>query len=224
MMAEMPPDQRPAKTRALATDYDGTLAQKGRVDDRTLAALERLRADGWTLLLVTGRNLDDVARVFPDLPVFDRVVAENGALVAGADGHIRKLGPAPDPILLSALELRAVPYSTGRVAVHTLTAYEAPVLQAIRDSGAEVAISRNKGALMLLPRGVDKAAGLRAALDELGVDPAAVVGVGDAENDLPFLQICGRAYACADALPAVRAAAGRYTRSVRELVEELLGD
>jgi hydroxymethylpyrimidine pyrophosphatase-like HAD family hydrolase len=209
--------------RVLASDYDGTLARDGRVDGATLAAVEKLQAAGWKLVLVTGRNLDDVARVFPELTLFDRVVAENGALVAGSEGVVRRLGPAPAPALLEALRRQAVPYSTGHVIVHALTVHEQQVREAVRQSGADVAVSLNKGALMLMPQGVDKAAGLRTALSELGCDPSAAVGVGDAENDLPFLEISGAAYACGDALPAVRAAAGRYTPSVRDLVIELLG-
>ncbi len=43
--------------RALATDFDGTIAHDGVVDDATIAALERARAAGLCLLLVTGREL-----------------------------------------------------------------------------------------------------------------------------------------------------------------------
>jgi hydroxymethylpyrimidine pyrophosphatase-like HAD family hydrolase len=208
---------------ALATDYDGTLAHHGRVDPATVTGLERLRAAGWKLVLVTGRNLDDVAGVCPELTLFDRVVAENGAMVARRDGDVRLLGPPPEPRLLQALQRQGVRYSTGRVIVHTLTTQRAAVEAAVAESAARVQVSLNKGALMLLPIGVDKGAGLRAALEDLGVQPAAVVGAGDAENDLPFLRICGRAYACADSLPEVRAAAGRYTPSVLALVNEVLG-
>jgi hydroxymethylpyrimidine pyrophosphatase-like HAD family hydrolase len=207
---------------ALATDYDGTLARDGRVDGATLAALDALRAVGWKLVLVTGRNLDNVAAVFPQLTLFDRVVAENGALVGAHDGDVTLLGPPPDRSLLQALERRGVSYSTGRVIVHTLTAQRAAVDAALAESAARVEVSLNKGALMLLPAGIDKAAGLRAALHDLGVEPAMVIGVGDAENDLPFLEVCGRAYACADAVPEVKAAVGRYTPNVAALVSELL--
>ena len=66
---------------ALACDYDGTLAHHGRVDEATLAALERLLATGRKLILVTGRELPDLLSVFPHLGLFERVVAENGALL-----------------------------------------------------------------------------------------------------------------------------------------------
>jgi uncharacterized protein YciI len=66
---------------ALATDYDATLASHGRVDEQTIAALERLKASGRRLLLVTGRELPDLKRVFDRLDLFDVVVAENGSLL-----------------------------------------------------------------------------------------------------------------------------------------------
>src|SRR5262245_3968957 len=50
----------PMRYLALACDYDGTIAHHGRVDDDTLAALRRVRASGRKLLLVTGRELDDL--------------------------------------------------------------------------------------------------------------------------------------------------------------------
>lgn len=66
---------------ALATDYDGTLARQGKVDEPTLAAIDRLRESGRRLILVTGRELDDLIQVFPEIDRFDRVVAENGAVL-----------------------------------------------------------------------------------------------------------------------------------------------
>src|SRR5262245_12077571 len=53
--------------QALASDYDGTLAKDGRVDAATVEALERLRATGRRTILVTGRELDDLAVTFDRL-------------------------------------------------------------------------------------------------------------------------------------------------------------
>jgi polynucleotide 5'-kinase involved in rRNA processing len=80
--------------------------------------------------------------------------------------------------------------------------------------------------VMVLPPGMNKAAGLRAALRELEVSPHNVVGVGDAENDYSFMHACGCAAAVANALPMVKEAADiRLTADhgdgVIELVERL---
>jgi hypothetical protein len=83
---------------ALCTDYDGTIAHHGVVDEPTIAALEKLRASGRRLLLVTGRELEDLQRVFDRLDLFERVVAENGALIyRPATREERVLCEAPPP-------------------------------------------------------------------------------------------------------------------------------
>jgi HAD superfamily hydrolase (TIGR01484 family) len=66
---------------ALALDYDGTLAEHGIVDQKTLNALRRFKETGRKLILVTGRELADLKRVFQEFDLFGRVVAENGALL-----------------------------------------------------------------------------------------------------------------------------------------------
>ena len=60
-----PASKQDMRFLVLAADYDGTLATEGKVDDSTLDALERLRASGRKLILVTGRHLPDICRVFP---------------------------------------------------------------------------------------------------------------------------------------------------------------
>src|SRR5580700_5070769 len=96
---------------ALATDYDGTIADDGVVDGPTLAALERLRGGARRLILVTGRELNDLRRVMPRLDLFDLVVAENGALLYDPASHQeRALGEAPPAAFVERLrELAVVP-------------------------------------------------------------------------------------------------------------------
>ena len=66
---------------ALATDYDGTIAEDGVVAEATLEALRELKQSGRKLLLVTGRQLPDLKKVHPEISLFDLVVAENGGLL-----------------------------------------------------------------------------------------------------------------------------------------------
>lgn len=66
---------------ALACDYDGTLATQGRVNAETVDALQHVLASGRKLILVTGRQLEDLLGIFPQVNLFERVVAENGALL-----------------------------------------------------------------------------------------------------------------------------------------------
>ena len=199
-------NRRPQQFLALAADYDGTIAHHGIVDDTTSDALERFKKTGRRLILVTGRNLPDLKRVFPRMPLFDRVVAENGALVYDpATEHESVIAAPPPPAFIDALKQRNVsPLSVGRSIVATWEPHGATVLEVIRDLGIDLQIIFNKGAVMVLPQGINKATGLAAALRDLDVSPATVIGVGDAENDLAFLRACACAAAVANALPSVK--------------------
>lgn len=215
----------------LATDYDGTIAHHGRVDDATRSALERLRATGRRLVLVTGREIDDLKHVCPNLELFDWIVAENGALLYRPSSREEKaLGPSPPAAFVEALKQRGVgPLSVGRVIVATWEPHEATVLDVIRQQGLELQVIFNKGAVMVLPAGVNKATGLTAALKEMGLSPHEAVGVGDAENDHAFLTLCECSAAVANALPAVKERADFVTPSghgagVTELTAHMIGN
>ena len=99
----------------VATDYDGTLAHHGRVDKPTIAALERLKASGRKLIMVTGRELLDLTRIFDRFDLFDVVVAENGSLLYFPETEEERLvAAAPPPELVAALRNRGVePLSIG---------------------------------------------------------------------------------------------------------------
>jgi hydroxymethylpyrimidine pyrophosphatase-like HAD family hydrolase len=214
---------------ALATDYDGTIADDGVVDEPTLAALERLRGGGRRLILVTGRDLTNLQRAMPRLDLFDLVVAENGALLYDPISHEeRALGDAPPPAFVERLrELEVAPLWLGRVVVATWGSNAGKVLSAIHDLGLELQITLNRSAVMVLPTGVTKASGLHGALAQLGLSPLNCIGVGDAENDLAFLDVCGLPVAVANALPSVRKRAAFVTAGARgagvaELIDLLL--
>lgn len=215
---------------ALATDYDGTIAHDGGVDEPTWDALARLKASGRKLLLVTGRELDDLLHVCPHVDRFDLVVAENGAVLYTPDGdHVRTLAEPPPAEFVARLRAENLPMSVGRVIVATWVPHEHQVLTAIRDLGLGWQVIFNKNAVMALPVGVTKATGLAAALAGLDIKLEQVVGVGDAENDHAFLAVCGVAAAVANALPALKERAdvvltGERGAGVAELIDRLLAD
>ena len=98
-----------ARFQALAVDYDGTLAHHGSVDEATVSALQRVRASGRRLLLVTGRELPSLFRAFAHTSLFDLVVAENGGLLyEPATGRERPLAEPPPEKLVGALRSAGV--------------------------------------------------------------------------------------------------------------------
>jgi HAD superfamily hydrolase (TIGR01484 family) len=216
---------------ALTCDYDGTLAKHGAVADETLAALERLRATGRKVVLVTGRVLSDLLAILPRPELFDRIVAENGAVLYRPIGREeRVLAEAPPPWFVDRLRENGVaPLSVGRAIVATHASQDRAVLDVIRQCGLEVRMVYNQDALMVLPAEVGKGSGLRVALQELGMSPHEVVGIGNAENDHAFLALCECSATTADAVPSLRERAdlvtkGENGRGVVELVDGLLDD
>jgi hydroxymethylpyrimidine pyrophosphatase-like HAD family hydrolase len=175
---------------ALASDYDGTLATEGTVRPRTVAAIERLIASGRKLILVTGRILDDLLIVFPQANLCTSIVAENGAVLYQPATRERKLLCAPPPqAFVDALRAKGVtPLDLGEAIIGSLRPHEQSALEAIRDLGLEYQVIFNRESVMVLPSGVNKASGLRAALKELRLSPHNVVAVGDSENDHALLQ------------------------------------
>lgn len=216
---------------ALATDYDGTLAREGRVAGPVRDALARLKAAGRKVILVTGRELEDLRQAFPEAGLFDCIVAENGAHIYRPDtGEERLLGAAPPAAFDGELRRRGVPgFARGRVIVATHEPWQDAVLEGIRVLGLEHQVIFNKGAVMVLPPGVNKASGLAAALDDMGLSPRNVVAIGDAENDNALLDYCECGVAVADALPGLKSRADIVTRGgagegAIELIDRMLAD
>ncbi len=214
---------------ALACDYDGTLAHDGRVADNTLSQLERVRASGRKLILVTGRELPDLLATFPRIDLFDWVVAENGCLLYRPSTQEKKpLGQPPPAKFIVELQKRKVePLSVGQAIVATWTPHETTVLEVIRELGLELQLIFNKGAVMVLPAGQNKATGLAAALKEMKLSPHNVAAIGDAENDHAFLKLCECSVATANALPMVKESVDFVTggingAGVSELIDELI--
>jgi len=214
---------------ALATDYDGTLASHGTVEPQTVEAVRRLAATGRKLILVTGRRIDDLIQVFPEIAIFDRVVAENGPLVYRPQSReTRALSEPPPAAFVDELKRRGVqPLTIGQVFVATEQPNETVVLDVIRQLGLDLQVILNKGSVMVLPASVDKATGLSAALAELALAPDNVVGIGDAENDEAFLAMCGCGVTVANALDSLKARADHVTKGedgvgVREVIQSLI--
>jgi HAD superfamily hydrolase (TIGR01484 family) len=217
--------------QVLATDYDGTLASNGRVTEATLKALQRFVASGRRLILVTGRELPALKSIFPDMGLFHWVVAENGGLLyEPSTGKEILIGnPASGQLLEALTKLGVAPVSSGQCVIATWSPHEHVVLQTIRDLGLELQIIFNKGAVMVLPAGVNKSFGLEHALNEMKLSRHNTVGVGDAENDHAFLQLCEFSAAVANALPAVKDAVemvlpADHGAGVELLIDRILSD
>ena len=215
---------------AVALDFDGTIAHDSEVPPHVIEGLRRLKDTGRKLLLVTGRELPELLAIFKPIDIFDRVVAENGALLyRPATGERVELGEAPPAKLVALLRSRGVPISVGQSIIATVEPHETVVLQSIRELGLERPVIFNKGAVMILPPGINKASGLARALAELGLSARNLVAAGDAENDHALLDAAEYSVAVANAITTLKEAADRVTTGLRgdgilEVIDDLIDD
>ncbi len=194
--------------RVLACDFDGTGAVGGRLAPEVEDVLARARAAGYATLLVTGRVIESLRLDAADLHAFDAVVAENGAVVwFPATGCTLPLAAAPSEAFLGRLRAAGIAFEAGAVVVGMWEQHAADALRLVREAGLDLQLVFNRAAVMLLPSGVNKAVGVRRALDELRRSPRNMIAFGDAENDLPLLALAELGVAARGSVPSVLAAA-----------------
>jgi hypothetical protein len=92
----------------------------------------------------------------------------------------------------------------GRVVVDTTRDYAEQARRALVAVGARMDLVFNRGFLMLVPPGVSKATGVQRAIRLLGLTSHDVLSIGDAENDLDFLETCDWRACPENALPEVK--------------------
>ena len=178
------------KFRVLALDYDGTIAQKGQLDPAVKAAIIEARARGVVVVVVTGRILSELRKVAGDLSFLDAVVAENGAVLSFLSGHSRLIGERPSALFLEELRRRQIEFLAGECVVESDADSAPQVLAVIRQLELPLSLLFNRDRLMVLPQGVSKGVGLRAALATLRLSVHNAIGIGDAENDHDLLATC----------------------------------
>jgi hydroxymethylpyrimidine pyrophosphatase-like HAD family hydrolase len=196
------------KLGVIALDYDGTTARHDQLDPAVREAIADARTRGITVLIVTGRSLDELRRVAGDLHFVDVVVAENGAILHFPGNDYTTLLAAPVPsVLVDELRRRGVAATPGLCLIDCATSDALQILDVIRQRELPLVLAFNRSRVMVLPQGVTKATGLQAALDMLRLSPHNAVAVGDAENDHAMLQLVEVGGAVEWGSPVLQAAA-----------------
>ena len=67
------------------------------------------------------------------------------------------------------------------------------------------------GDIEVISAKADKGIAIRKAADQLGIDPAQILGIGDSVNDLPMFEGCGLRVAMGNAVEPVKARADYIT-------------
>ena len=137
------------------------------------------------------------------------------------------LCPAPPPEFLASLSQRMVPFSLGKRVLATHRPYDELLHQLIDHLHLDLAVTLNRESVMVLPRGIDKASGLQVAVARMNINLSETIGIGDAENDISFLRVCGFSGAVANAIDAVKCevdyiARGVEGRGVSEIINRVL--
>jgi hydroxymethylpyrimidine pyrophosphatase-like HAD family hydrolase len=199
--------------------------RSGHLARTTVAALKRWRQSGRKVILVTGETPEELCE-FHHLELFDRLIAENGALLLRCDrSEERKLAKPPPARLVRALENAGInSLKRGRLIFQAELHDLDKIASIIKKQRTKWQLIRNRDELMIVPPGVTKATGLAAALKEMKISPRQVVGVGDAENDAPMLAACGLGVAVHNAVPELKAKSKLVTsRGYGKGITELIG-
>lgn len=204
-----PPDVR--DICVLACDYDRTLSDEDLVlQPDTVAALREVQAAGLKVLIVTGRDMPYVRKHL--LHLVDGVVGENGCYYENHAGVSKCIADNPVNLRKALRDTRLDVLEFGDALVSGRVEDTDRLREALKEHAHHLDFVPNRDRVMVLPKGVDKAVGLRFALQELGVAPEAAAAAGDGENDLPFLTAAGYRIAVANAVPEVKALAHHVTR------------
>lgn len=215
-------------SKILVADLDGTLTRGG--EDKIKPHLKRLllslRGRGWTLILATGRDRSYLMRRGDLEGLFDAWVAEAGLTVYLPEtGEYRCF--ANDSWRVRVKRLRRLPFVEEK---ENTVAFKSEYLDTVRAEverlGVDVVFKDNRGTMILLPRWVDKALGVKEALRLLNVD-GFLVAIGDSEVDLELLELADFKAVVANADPRLREKADYVANQedgdgVVEVIENLL--
>lgn len=214
-------------SKVFATDLDGTLTPGGEasIGESVRDALESLKSWGWVLVLATGRDRPYLLKR-PDIKdLFHAWIMEAGLSIYIPSRNYYKS--------FASIEwLRFIDYLKGLGWVEPKENTVSVKVERLEDLrklavgwGFDIDFKDNKGNIVLLPRGVDKAFALRELMEVMGLD-GFVVAVGDSEVDLELMNYADFSAAVANADEEVKAAADYVTRGedgegILELVEVL---
>lgn len=178
------------KLSVLALDYDGTIAEHGRLDPEVAAALSEVRDRGVAVVVVSGRILESLRTASGGLTWADAFVAEDGAVVAFPGGDPRLLCSEASPALKQALAGAGVPFDAGQCVIEADAVHAPRILSLVRSLELPLGLHFNRGRVMVLPYGISKATGFREVLRAFRLSSHNALGIGDAENDHPLLEAC----------------------------------
>ena len=170
--------------KMLATDYDGTIATRGKITDNVIKALLQVKNHGLLIAIVTGRGFDDLLHICPQIQLFDLIVAENGAILYfPSQDKIEPLASNPPIEFIAQLMHHRIPFYQNTIMATVRRRFVNKVNDLIDEFKFPIHIICHKDYGLILPLGINKAKGLEKALLHFDITKNQVIAVGDAEND-----------------------------------------
>ncbi|MDQ3837325.1 MAG: phosphoglycolate phosphatase [Thermoproteota archaeon] len=202
--------------KVFAVDIDGTLTENGggMVHLPALAKLRYLEKMGYNVIYVTGRSSVEayVLAVFGGTTKI--AIGENGGVVTIAPQDHRVLASKEKcmegyEVLKKAISgVKIKPIFPRMSEVVLLRTFDLKLGQRLLDEyHLPLYLSDSKYAFHINEKGINKAYGLKEALNMLEVEPNQVVAIGDSETDIPMYDICGYSIALDHAEENVKARA-----------------
>lgn len=210
---------------ALITDFDRTITDNpGEVNEEVIRKMKSLKKP---LILVTGRPFKYVHSLYQKYPVWECIVAENGAaiyfpkkdqLITFASNTVKEC--------IKIIEKAGIKCASGLNIASISIEDFSQVKKLLKEYRKRLSYKINVDQVMILPTGVDKGISTGIALHHLNLEAEKTVIVGDGKNDIDLFNVPGYRVAVANAAKELKAIADYTTKNpsssgVIEVVEEL---
>ena len=218
----------------IATDFDGTLNQKGQVDTHTREAIDRWRASGRYFGVVTGRRIDFYEKARKIAIPFDYLIVCNGSLIVSEDRTVIYESLIPSEVI-ATLERAMASYpdivhyqkddGTPQPHYYCLFPSNERALRVreelLPEFGNTVSIFVNGAFINIGNAGTGKAEGVSIILKHFGLPEGSAAVVGDDYNDLDMI-LAHRGWVVETGQPDVVRKAPHTCRSVGDLIDSLM--
>lgn len=207
---------------AIVTDFDRTITDEpGIVNKIILKELESLNKP---LILVTGRTAEYAKKLHSDYPIWDCIIAENGSYIYFPHTELAwSFTSEKFEMAKKILKKSNFPANFGNAVISVSKTFEIRLRSMLDDIKNSLGFKTNVDEVMILPRGIDKGASLKLALNYLGIDPKKTIIIGDAENDIDLFANPGFKVAVANAHERLKLFADEVTeKSSTEGVLEVI--
>lgn len=237
-----------SKINAIAVDIDGTITDSDR--KICISAIEAIRAAekiGIPTIIVTGNIFFYATATATLIGTTGGIVAENGGVISEIDsegiekikvlGNFQKTAKAFEYLNSKVknkykdYELKKVDDSESRLSEIAIyrTIDEKILKNIIKESPEEfsVEIYDTQFAIHITDINVNKGSSLETVAKKSGFNVNEIMGIGDSENDIEFLKVCGLKVAVANADKILKETAdyvckNEYGDGVKEAIEKFI--